>query len=156
MIILLHNFFVSLPPSRSERATRGRQIHGSCIGIHTLSATDGPLKLFVSCDFSGGSGGEPPGNDTRVLLSYDASRWASRAAASVEVEVWVRLAGNCGQCQCVVFFGMFQRSLKHENRCIIHPNYWIQFRSIFYHNFFILRSTKILTTHNDAPLNKLS
>jgi hypothetical protein len=44
-----YNFFASLPPSlslsRSERATRGRKILGSCVGIRTLSATDGPLKL---------------------------------------------------------------------------------------------------------------
>jgi len=87
-----YNFFASLPPSlslsRSERATRGRKIHGSCVGIRTLSATDGPLKLH-SCDFSGGVRGVPPRNDTRVLYLLGVStklnmtpRWASRAAAS--------------------------------------------------------------------------
>ena len=32
-----------------ERATRGRQIHGFCVGISTFQVTDRSLKLVVSC-----------------------------------------------------------------------------------------------------------
>ena len=50
----------SLPPSRSERATCERQIHGNCVGIGTFEARDRPMKLMPRWNrYSAATDGRP-------------------------------------------------------------------------------------------------